>query len=233
MRPTARRSLPIACLLPLLTGCISYTVGQGAETIAPHEQTLNSTFNVVPGSLKDGRNHTPTRRPSMDLDWRRGLDDRSDIGIRVTNWSGAMFTWKRQLSRPDSSRLQFENRSRTAIMLGAGLINFTEHAAFEATLIHSSRWTPAGQTYGAIRAIQVVPLGPEVPHDDPVVGVAFGHLFGDRNRSIGPEIGVFYDRSALGLNTNRVIVVPAVVLRGQGIPGFANLREIPRYLRRR
>ena len=105
-------------------------------------------------------------------------------------------------------------------MLGGGVLNAGEHAGFEATLITSGRWSAAGQTYGALRAIQVAPLTATARNDDPVVGLTIGHLFGDRNSSLGPEIGVYYDRSVLGLNSSRILVIPSFVWRRQGIPGL-------------
>ena len=219
----AKRILRTTCIgaavLSLLTGCISYTVGMGAETTPVGERSTTSSVNVVPGTIKDMSNTVPTRRPSIDTDIRFGIDERTDIGFRVATYSGFMLTWKRQLSAVDSTSTP-ENRRRTALMLGGGLLNLGEHAGFEATLITSGKWTSAGQWYGALRAIQVVPLSREAPQDDPVVGFSIGHLFGDRNKSIGPEIGVYYDRSVLGLNTNRIIVVPSIVIRRGGIPGF-------------
>ena len=212
-------------LLSLTTGCISYTVGMGAETTPAGERSTTNSVNVVPGTLRGStdENTVPTRRPSVDTDFRFGIDDRTDIGFRVATYSGFMLTWKRQLGAIDSSATP-ENRRRTALMLGGGLVNLGEHASFEATLITSGKWTSAGQWYGAVRAIQVLPLSREAPQDDPVVGVSIGHLFGDRNSSIGPEIGVYYDRSVLGLNTNRIIVVPSLVIRRGGIPGFGGRR---------
>ncbi len=209
----------IAAPLSLLTGCISYSVGMGAETTAPNEQATSSIINLVPGTIKDMSGTQPTRRPSVDTDIRFGIDDRTDLGFRIATWSGFMLTWKRQLTRADTSATP-ENRSRTALMLGGGLINAGEHAGFEATLITSGKWTSAGQSYGALRAIQVAPLSPSARQDDPVVGLVFGHLFGDRNSSFGPEIGVYYDRSVLGLNTSRMLVIPSWVVRRNGVPGF-------------
>lgn len=208
-------------LLPsvLLAGCISYTVGQGAETTPQGERSFGSTVNLVPGTLRDGTSSAPTRRPSVDTDFRFGLDDRSDVSFRIATYSGFMLTYKRQLTRADTSSAT-ENRTRTALMLGGGLVNFGEHAGFEATLITSAKWTAAGQLYGAVRAIQTVPLNAQAKQDDPVLGLAIGHLFGDRNASIGPEVGVYYDRSVLGLNTNRILVIPSLVIRRQGVPSF-------------
>ncbi len=214
----------VTCLVPLfLSGCISYTVGQGAETAPAGERLVSSSLNLVPGTLSNSENSASTRRPSVDTDIRFGVDERTDVGFRIATYSGFMLTWKRQLTQADSSKF-IENRARSAIMLGGGLVNAGEHAALEATLISSSRWSSAGQWYGAVRAIQVLPITSSARSDDPVVGLSIGHLFGDRNKSIGPEIGVYYDRSTLGLNSNRILVIPSIVMRGQSLPWFGRQR---------
>lgn len=216
----ARLPLLVPALFPILTtGCISYTVGQGAETTAPGERSYSSSMNLVPGTLSNSDSSASTRRPSVDSDIRWGVDDRTDIGFRIATYSGFMLTWKRQLTRADTSSAP-ENRMRTALMLGGGLLNAGEHAGLEMTLITSSKWSSAGQWYAAARAIQVFPITNSARSDDPVAGVAFGHLFGDRDKSIGPEIGVYYDRSTLGLNRNRILVIPSLVVRGQALPWF-------------
>ena len=224
MTPPARRAalaLAGASLLSLAcTGCISYTVGMGAETVAPGERASSSSVNLVPGTIGDSVNSTsgtPTRRPSIDSDFRFGLDDRTDLGVRVNTYSGFMLTWKRQLTRADTSA-RVENRARTAIMLGTGLVNMAEHAAVEATITTSAPWTNAGQFYAAARVTQVVAITGTARRDDPVFGFAFGHLFGDRSNSVGPELGVYYDRSVLGLNSSRILVIPSIVVRREGIP---------------
>jgi hypothetical protein len=219
LRQPARALLLPVVLCILMAGCISYTVGQGAETTAPGERAYSSSLNFVPGTLGDRETSASTRRPSVDSDIRWGVDDRTDIGFRIATYSGFMLTWKRQLTRPDSSKM-IENRARTALMLGGGLLNAFEHAGVEATLITSSKWSPAGQWYGAARAIQVIPITNSAKSDDPVIGVAIGHLFGTQDRSMGPELGVYYDRSTLGLNRNRILVIPSVVFRGQAFPWF-------------
>ncbi len=212
-----------AVVLCVLTGCISYTVGQGAETTAPGERAYSSSLNLVPGTLTTSDSSPSTRRPSVDTDIRFGVDERTDVGFRIATYSGFMLTWKRQLTRADSSSLS-ENRARTSLMLGGGLVNAGEHAAIEATLISSSKWSSAGQFYGAARAIQVFPITNSARSDDPVFGMALGYLFGDPEKSIGPEIGIYYDRSVLGLNTNRVLVIPSLVVRGQALPFFRRSR---------
>jgi hypothetical protein len=226
------RAMSLVILCGIFTACISYTVGQGAETAPKSEQISSSSVNLVPGTVNDrysgssagvstGRRPS-TRRPSLDSELRIGIDDRNDVGVRLATYSGFMVTWKHQMGRADSSATP-ENRARTAFMLGTGILNLGEHAGLEGTLIASSKWNAAGQYYGAVRAIQVLPITSSARSDDPVVGAAFGFLFGDRERSIGPEIGVYYDRSVLGLNTNRILVIPSLVVRGDGIPGLGRL----------
>ena len=222
--PRALRTLPLlrliaTPLLALLTGCISYTVGQGAETAPMGARVSSSSLNVVPGILDDSQ---PTRRPSVDNEIRYGIDDRTDIGFRLATWSGVMVTWKHQLTRADTSA-KVENRARTSIMLGGGILNMGEHAAVEATFIRSGRWTKQGQLYGAIRATQVIPITRTARTDDPVIGVSLGYLIGDREFSIGPELGVYYDRSVLGLNSSRILVIPSVVVRASGLRGLRGL----------
>lgn len=214
-RRRVHRGITTLCITPLcalLTGCISYTVGQGAETAPVGKRLSSSSVSVVPGTLDDS---TPTRRPSIDTEVRYGVNPRTDIGFRIATWSGFMVTWKRQLTRADSSAVQ-ENRARTSIMLGGGVLNMGEHAALEATLIRSEKWTQQGQLYGAIRVVQVVPITNTARSDDPVIGASVGYLIGNQEYSVGPEVGVYYDRSVLGLNTNRILVIPSVVVRSTG-----------------
>jgi len=209
----------IVFVCALLTGCISYTVGQGAETAPIGERIFSSSASVVPGTLDDS---TPTRRPAVDTDVRYGINARTDIGLRIATWSGFMVTVKQQLTRADSSAMP-ENRARTSIMFGGGVLNMGEHAGLEATLISSGKWSKSGQLYGAIRAVQVFPITGTARSDDPVIGASVGYLFGSREYSIGPELGLYYDRSVLGLNTSRILVIPSVVVRGTSRGGLRGI----------
>lgn len=222
VRRRSHRTAATALLLmwsTLSSGCVSYTVGQGAETVAPYEKERGVSANMVPITLNDGVTDHPTYRPSLDAEFRYGVDERTDVGVRVTSVSGVMLSWKRQLTAADTSSTP-ENRVRTAIMLAGGVLNFAEHASFEATLITSGAWSTYGQPYGAVRVMAVAPLNATARKDDPAGGIAFGFLFGDRQNSIGPELGVYYDRSTLGLNPHRIIVIPSLVVRRSGITGF-------------
>jgi hypothetical protein len=130
-RPLQRVTFAFAigtAIAVLCSGCISYTVGMGAETTPMGETSSSTSLNMVPGTLKESAGTAPTRRPSVDTEVRYGLSPRTDIGFRLATYSGLIATWKHQLSRPDSSKM-IENRARTAFMVGGGLINGAEHAA--------------------------------------------------------------------------------------------------------
>ena len=46
----------------------------------------------------------------------------------------------------------------------------------------------------------------------PTIGLFGGLEAGGRNRGVFEELGVFYDRSALGLRSNDFVVVPSIAL---------------------
>ncbi|MDZ7631419.1 MAG: hypothetical protein U5K74_08745 [Gemmatimonadaceae bacterium] len=60
VRPSRLSAIILLLSLPL-TGCISYTVGQGAETTAVGERAYSSSLNLVPGTLSDLENSASTR----------------------------------------------------------------------------------------------------------------------------------------------------------------------------
>ena len=94
-RPLQRLTFAIAigaALLLLCTGCISYTVGMGAETTPVGETSSSTSLNIVPGTLKESSQSTPTRRPSVDTEVRYGLSPRTDIGFRLATYSGVIAT---------------------------------------------------------------------------------------------------------------------------------------------
>lgn len=99
-----------------------------------------------------------------------------------------------------------------AYMVGAGVVNWGEHAEMEATLLASGDESAGVMPFGGLRAIQVVPITQGAVSDSPTLGGFGGVQIGDRGFSIRPELGVYYDRSALGLRRGSVILVPAVTL---------------------
>ena len=60
----------------------------------------------------------------------------------------------------------------------------------------------------------MAPLSKGAVGDSPTAGGFLGLRIGTERFGVSPEVGVFYDRSALGLRSRDVIVVPAIVLHG-------------------
>jgi hypothetical protein len=67
--------------------------------------------------------------------------------------------------------------------------------------------------FGGVRAMQVVPLNAGAVHDSPTLGAFGGVQLGDGAFALRPELGVFYDRSALGVRSASFIVVPAITIQ--------------------
>jgi len=61
--------------------------------------------------------------------------------------------------------------------------------------------------------MQVAPISSGAVSDSPTAGVFAGVTIGDWLVSVRPELGVFYDRSALKLRQSNFIIVPALTLQ--------------------
>jgi hypothetical protein len=164
---------------------------------------------VVPNSVDDSVANRSFPRYGVDPEVRFGLDDRSDIGVRAPSFSGIVANYKRRLNGVSQAP-----GAATAIMVGGGLVNWGDHAHLEATLITSAadndRFTP----YGGIRAMQVIPINKGAVHDSPTLGGFFGARIGSLKAGISPEIGVFYDHSALRIRKGNILIVPAITIHG-------------------
>jgi hypothetical protein len=134
--------------------------------------------------------------------------------VRVPSVSGDIVNWKRR-QRDDAQP------AWTALTAGAGVVNAGQHAYAE-LLVHvsASEDRPRAITpYGALRVSQVVPVVRNAVSDQPTACVVFDAQIGDAWFAFSPEIGVFNDKSALGLNSKSVIVVPSISLtRRAGTP---------------
>jgi hypothetical protein len=164
---------------------------------------------VVPNSVHDSIDNRSYPRYGIDPEVRFGLDDRSDIGVRAPSFSGIVANYKRRLNGVSQAP-----GTATAIMVGGGLVNWGDHAHLEATLITSAEDNDRFTPYGGIRAMQVIPINKGAVHDSPTLGGFFGARIGTRTTGISPEIGVFYDHSALRLRKGNVLIVPAITIHG-------------------
>jgi hypothetical protein len=198
--------------LALLAGaCIPYTVGTTARTVAPGETTRATSVYFIPNALSTPGDSVAAPIYGVDVEFRHGLDERSDVGVRLLP-AGVAVNYKRRVDGDTSLA-----RPALAFMTGAGIVNGGEHAHFEATLLASGGQDGGVTPYGGLRAMQVVPITRGAVHDSPTLGLFGGLRLGDDDFVLSPEIGVFYDRSALHVRNASVIVVPALTLeRGPG-----------------
>lgn len=203
------RLLAALYLLAGAAACTPYAVHTSAQPLRKGEQSSTGILTVVPKGARID-DSVSQAMPSFDWEKRRGLDDRSDVGIRINSLSGAILTYKRRL---DGATVK-QSRA-TAIMLGAGFVNGGQHAHGEVTLITSAGdSTRTVLPYGGVRLIQIVPLSTEAVSDKPTLGVFGGTRLGGRDGGVSMELGVFYDRSALGLRKSDLVIVPSISFQG-------------------
>ena len=203
-----RRFLSASPLVLLaVSACLPYTVGSTARTVAPHRTTSTTSWYYIPSAVKMPGDSIAAPLGGSNLEYRHGLDDRSDVGFRLLP-AGIAADYKRRLDNDVTG-----TRTAFSYSVGAGIVNAGEHFMMQGTLIASGREDAATVPYGGLRAIQVLPITEGAVHDRPTVGVFGGVQLGDAHFTIRPELGVFYDRSALGLRRGDLIVVPAVTLK--------------------
>lgn len=189
-------------------GCIPFTVGSTARPVPEGEETQSSSLYIIPNSFDVDSTHSLSRM-GADNEIRYGIGDRSDVGFRLVGYSGGVISYKRRLNGPST-----QPGFALAAMGGTGIVNFGEHAHFEASLLASgpeNTITP----YGGIRAMKVYPISRGAVHDSPTIGAFFGFKLGD-DVTISPEVGVFHDHSALGIRTGSLIIVPSITFSRNG-----------------
>lgn len=232
--PGTRGLLAAGPLLALVTACIPYTVGTTAQPVSVGDRTATLVTYAMPSVnvLDSARADRPSSASTLAADGevRWGLDHRSDMGIRITSGSGMVLNYKRLLSDTAS-------RTRFALITGAGVVNMAQHGHVELTLL-ASGWEPETRfrnasnpepvpivTYGGLRVMQVMPLAEGAVRDQPTVGAFFGARIGRVDYGVSPEIGVFYDHSAMGVRKRDLVIIPAISVHGDAL--IRALREIP------
>jgi hypothetical protein len=201
----------VVVAVPLAIGaCIPYTVATTARPAPVGERQRSTVMYTVPNGLEsktDSGKKVGVSLPGSDIETRWGLDEKSDVGIRIPSMSGFVMSYKRQLAgvgKPD--------RLATAFMVGGGFVNWGQHGYLDATFLATGAERIA-TPYGGLRVMQTIPLSSSAVSDRPTAGAFFGVRIGDTGVSISPELGVFYDHSALGLRSREVVVVPAISVR--------------------
>ncbi len=215
----APRYLTAAALtLALTTGCLPYTVGSTAHTIPQGQSTRSAIVYYIPDAIDLSGDSIASPMRGTDLEMRYGLDDKSDLGFRIPAYSGAVFTYKRRLagtSAPESAAI--------SVMAGGGFVNWGEHAETELTLMASGRGGGIVTPYGGLRVMQVFPLSRSAVRDTPTAGGYVGMRLRFADVDVSPELGVYHDRSALGVRSTSYIVVPGVsITRHRATSRFAS-----------
>ena len=216
MRAVPRHTVVAAALALLpLTACLPYTVGTSAQTVPANESTRSASSYFAPNAVRlDDSVAAPMF--GLDLEYRHGLDALSDVGFRVLP-GGATTTYKRRFGADTSHA-----GSARAFAIGGGVVNWGEHALIEATLMASGREDGPMTPYYGVRAMQTIPITSGAVSDQPTVGVFGGLQIGNGWFSVRPELGVFYDHSALALRKSDLLIVPAFTLmRGRRRDGYS------------
>jgi len=137
---------------------------------------------------------------------RVGLDDRSDIGVRLLGLGSVTATYKRRLT----GRVGTDEGS--ALLVGAGVVGLT-HFHLEATVVTAYPTGGPVVPYGGARVQHLVPFTEDALSPTPALGVFGGARFGWSDLSISPELGVFYSPSPTGRDSD-IIYAPSVTVRG-------------------
>ena len=213
--PHRRFALAASTVLLPLTACLPYTVGTSAQTVPANETTHSASYYFMPNGLKEPGDSVATPLSGVDYEWRHGLNTRSDVGFRVLP-GGVTTSYKRRFGADTSHA-----GSARAFSFGAGVVNGGEHFLIEATLMASGREDGAFFVpYYGVRAMHVVPMSEGAVSDKPTIGAFGGAQIGNKWFSVRPELGVFYDHSALGVRSSDLLLVPAItVMRGRARDG--------------
>lgn len=192
----------LACTL--LSACLPYAVGSTPQTVAPGERTSNVLTYIIPQGVEDMTDSSTTRTQTLvgiDNEIRFGLSPRSDVGVRVPNLSGIVVTYKQRIDRTEELA-EDGGGLYVAVMPGVGFVNIGQHAHEELTLLASAAAPRTVLPYGGVRGMQVIPLSSEAVSDSPTLGGFAGVRIGTQVQAVSPELGFYYDRSALNLRSS-------------------------------
>jgi hypothetical protein len=193
-----------------LAGCVPYTVGSTPATVAPREIEPSAMLQVASGRRDlDERDGPGGAALMLGNEARLGLDERSDVGVRLIGLGSLTASYKRRLTGP------LGGEAGTSLIVGAGVIS-SQHLHLEATVVASPgpiEGAPRVVPYGALRLQDLTPFSDDALDTSPALGLVVGGRFGWPDLAISPELGVFYSPSPLA-GDDDVVVVPSVTVRG-------------------
>jgi len=201
-----------------LNACLPYTVGSTARTVPAHETTRMTSWYYIPSALKRPGDTIAVPLAGFDLEFRHGIDARSDLGLRFLP-GGVSADYKHRFDNDETS-----TGTAYAWSVGGGIVNGGEHMMMQATLVASGREDVTVAPYGGLRAIHVLPISEGAVTDRQTLGGFIGAQIADGDFIMRPELGIYYDHSALGVRSRDVIFVPAITLK-RSSRGERPLRE--------
>ena len=200
--------LALASAALLAAGCLPYTVASTARPVPKGERVETGTLYFIPNAVDREGDSAAVPMRGADAEVRYGIDGRADWGFRFTSGSGVVLSYKRLLGEPSS------RGAAVALEGSGGLVNFGEHAMVGATLVASGQESAQLTPYGGLRVMQVAPLSRGAVHDAPSAGAFIGARLGRRDHGISPELGIFYDPSALRIRRGNLLIVPSISVHG-------------------
>jgi hypothetical protein len=198
-----------------LSGCVPYVVGTTAQPAPQGEWSSATSLYVIPGGINPWDEEFDDEEfdasfIGIDTEARFGIDEASDIGVRIPGVSGVVVNYKRRVTGTSVG-------PALAVMAGGGFINLAQHAHLEFTLLGSGVEAAPVTPYGGFRAMYAIPLSNTAPSDEPTAGVFGGIRIGQDIPAVSIEVGVFYDPSATGIRQQDWIIVPSITLHGRGL----------------
>ena len=205
--PVFARAVLVSCAAAVLSGCVPYAVGETPRTVPEREVEPSATVQIA-SARRDIDRGDRANRPTFALsnEARLGLDDVSDVGVRLTGF-GLSATYKRRLSGAGDDGL--------SLIAGGGVVG-RSHLHWEATVVGSGALPGSERVvpyYGA-RAQGLVAFSDDAADVSPAVGGFLGARIGWPDLALTPELGVFYSPSPT-LSDSPWIVVPSVTVRGE------------------
>lgn len=196
-----------------LSGCVPYAVGAPPSTVAEREVQPSAVLQVA-SARRDLQADDEAGGAALAVgnEARLGLDDRSDVGVRLIGLGSLTATYKRKVAGPVGSD------EGVAVIVGAGVIG-SRHLHAEATVVASPgplAVAPQVVPYGGVRLQDLTPFAGDALATAPALGLFVGARVGWPDLAIAPELGVFYSPSPLA-GDGEVVVVPSVTLHGDRI----------------
>ncbi len=203
------------------SGCLPYTAGTTAQPEEIGEAVPYSGLSWLPvgdivttDSASGGDPSGSLLVPRVGL--RVGVDHASEVWVEMPGVVGVIVGYKRRVhGTPEADTWA------AALSGSLGYVNGGEHLFFGASMYISG---PEDRRtlvpYGGLRFMHVLPRWENAVEDEPVIGAFLGLRVGNRDMSVSPELGVYYDESALGIRSNRIIFVPGVTIRGLALNPF-------------